>query len=80
MPTIDDGRQINVDEISLLQTIVTGNPVTDHFVDARAATLGESLVTQGCRHVPVIARVLFHVRVDFTRGDPRNHKISYEIE
>ncbi len=46
MPAIDDGGDIDVDDVAIVQHIAIGDAVANHIIDTGAAALGEVLVTE----------------------------------
>lgn len=73
MPPIDDGGDVDVDDVAILQFIPIGNAVADDFVHAGAATLGILLVTQGCGSVSVAVGPIVDHLIQLFRGDSRFH-------
>lgn len=69
VPAIDDGRDVDVDDIAVFQDRGIGDPVADDFVDANAATFGVLLVPQGGRLVAMIVGPLMDHFVDFEGRD-----------
>ena len=65
MPSIHDGRNIDIDNVPVDQLSIARNAVTDHIVNAGAATLGEMLVIQRCGAMPVTNRVFIDHLVNF---------------
>lgn len=69
VPTVDDGRDVQIDNVAFLQDIVAGDPVADDLVDARAATFRIVLVPQRRGLVTIVDRPLVDHLVDFGRLD-----------
>ena len=65
VPAVDDGRQIHVDDVAVLQRAGIGNAVADDFVHAGANAFGKALVAQAGGNVPVGAGVFLHEAVEF---------------
>jgi hypothetical protein len=47
--TVEVYGNVQIDNISFLQSAIVGNAVTNHFVDAGTTRLGESVIVQGRR-------------------------------
>jgi hypothetical protein len=69
MPSIDDTRDIDIDDVTILQDVVSGDPVADDVVDARTATLGVTQVAKGGRSMPVLKGIVMCQAIDFAGRD-----------
>ncbi len=74
MPTIHDRGDIDIHDVTLLENVAVGNPVADYIVDARAAGLGISEISERGRLVLVPDRVFMDQAVDFLCGNTGLHK------
>ena len=50
MPSVDDGRYVDIDDIAVTQHLVTGNAVADHVVDRRADGFRETPIVEWRRN------------------------------
>src|SRR5690606_11046116 len=48
VPAVDDAGDVDVDDIALAHRLVVGNPMTHDMVDAGAAAVRETAITQRC--------------------------------
>ena len=80
MPAVDDGREINVDNVTCSQLVVAGNSMADDFVDASATAFGKSLIAKRRGYMTVVARVLFDMPVDFSRSHTSDHLWTNKIK
>ena len=71
VPAVDDGGDINVDDVAVLQFLFVGDAVADDFIDAGAAALGVILIAQGCRFVAVVGGPLGNHVIDALCRDSR---------
>lgn len=72
---------IDIDNISVLEDGGhVGDPVTDHFVQARAAGFGEAVIVQGRGVGASFDRFTVHDHVDFVRGHPNFDLTGHRVE
>jgi len=64
MPAIDDGRDVDVDDVAVAKLILAGNPVADDVVDAGATTLGVALVPERRGTIALIEGPLVDQAID----------------
>ena len=67
-----DGRDIDVDDVAVLQYPLLRDAVADHFVDAGADALGETSVVQRGGHRVLGQGELVDQAIDVLGGDPRH--------
>ena len=68
-PTVDNGSDIDVDDVTVFESVLVWNAMTNDFVNARAATFRKSSVVQRCGNVTVAGRVGMNKLIDFSRGN-----------
>lgn len=68
VPTIDDRREIDVDDVSLAQQVVVRDAVTNDFVDAGTNCVRVAVVTQAGGRVAMFERVVVGQLVDLEGG------------
>lgn len=76
VPTVDDGGDIHVDDISVLQGVRPGDAVADHVVDACAAAFGVTKITECGGGVFMGDSIFVYESIDFPCGDTRLDKSS----
>jgi hypothetical protein len=64
---IVERRDVDVDDVAVLDGLLVGDAVADHVVDRRADALREASVVQRCRPRAAPDRVLVNERVDLVR-------------
>jgi hypothetical protein len=68
MPTVDDGRDVDIDDITWPQDVSVWNAVTDHVIDTGAAALGKfaniATVSKTGRLMSMVQGVLMNNLVD----------------
>ncbi len=79
VPAVHNGGEIDVHDVTRLQYIVTGDPVTDHVVDAGTAALGKPLVVEAGRDVPMLDRVLVDQPINLAGRDAGLHMRAHVI-
>ena len=50
MPAIQQWRDVDVDDVAVLESLVGRYAMTDHMIDRRAAAMRITAITHGCRH------------------------------
>src|SRR6185312_14487230 len=61
---VEDGGDVDVDDVARLQHARPGDAVADHLVDGGAHALGEAVVVEGRRPAAALDRVLVDEGVD----------------
>ena len=69
VPSVHDAGDIDIDDIAIVENIVTWDAVADDVVHTRAAAFGVSEVPKGGRCVSVLNGVVVCESIDFTGGD-----------
>lgn len=69
MPSIDDGGDIDVDDIAFFESVVAGDPVADDFIDAGAAAFGVAKVAFGGGDMAGGDSKVVDEGIDFGGGD-----------
>jgi len=67
VPSVHDACDIDIDDISILENIVTRDTVADHIVDACATALGVSEVAKCGGSVSVLDGVIVSKSINLTR-------------
>ena len=79
MPAGNDGREIEIDDVTVSQHIIAGDAVTDDFVDAGANRVGKAVVAQARGSVAVLNGVAVGQLVDLARGHAGSDMRSQEV-
>ena len=78
VPTVNNGRDIHIDDVAVLQNVGTGYAVADNFVDARTAAFGIAVVAERCRLMFMAKGVFVNQLVDF-QGRYSSHNMRTQI-
>lgn len=79
VPAIDDGRNVDVDDIAFFESIIAGDPVADDFIDAGAAALGVAEVAFGGGDVTGGDGEIVDEGIDFGGGDTGFDEAAYIV-
>ena len=66
MPSLDDRRDVDVDDVSIFENIIPWDPMANHIVDARATAFGITQIPKSRRSMLVRKGVLVDEPIDFT--------------
>ena len=80
VPAVDDGGDVDIEDIAVPQPLVAGNAVADHMVDRGADRFGKTAVVERRRDRAAIADEPGAELVERLRGDPGNDMRGDEIE
>ena len=54
MPTVNDNRHVNINYVTFLQSLFSGNSMADNVIDRRANGFREPAVTKWCGYSAMI--------------------------
>ncbi len=80
MPPVEDERDVDVDDVAVLERLVAGDAVADHMIDRRAGRLAVAPVHQGRRHRLVVHGVFENHPVDARGRHARPHLAIEHVE
>ena len=69
VPSVNDRRDVYIDDVTILEHVTVWNAMADDIVDARATTFGIILVSQCCGNMAVIDGPLMSHLIDFVSRD-----------
>ena len=72
VPAIEQGRDVHVDDVAVLQDLVAGNAVADDMVDRGAAALGKAAIAQGRGNCPLAQHMVVNQGVERAGGHAGN--------
>ena len=83
MPAVDDRRYINVDDVAIFKDVVTGDPMANDVVNARAAALCVAQIAKRSGLVFMFGRIVINESINFAGRNPSHdlwsqivHKLS----
>ena len=79
MPSINDGCQIQINNIPFAEGSLVGNSVANDFIDTGANRIRIALVAKAGRRVPVFNSIFVGDSVKFERRDPGSDLGAKEV-
>ena len=73
MPTVNDGRDIHIDDVTVLQFVAVGDPMADDIINTGATALGIILISQRCRFMAMIEGPLMDELINRQSRDSSLH-------
>ena len=73
MPTVQDRRYIDIDDIAVLQNLVARDAVADNVIDRGAAAFGVAAIAERGGNSAGLERHALDDRVNLSGRDPRNY-------
>ena len=80
MPSIEQRRDIDIDDIAIFQRLFTRNAVANHMVDRSAAAMRIAAIAQRCGHRACVQHHAARKVIDLARGHARLYEFGQLVE